>query len=141
MTPQQFDTLMQTSFRAAWVAGGLNPAAINWPNLDFEPATFPLWCRFQLLNVPVPTRELGGGDQFFVARGGLIAIEIYVRAGQGKTTINAAAETVLKWLETFGIGEVRFQDPGLLDVGVRAGWFQINAQAGFEYDSVRDLVP
>lgn len=139
-TPAQARNLLASSFRAAWIAGGYPATSVEWQNLNFDPTSLDLWCRFSVQHAPTPTRELGGGDQFFVARGGIIQIEMFLRANEAMTKLDAAAEIALKWLETFGVGDIRFRDPGLFDLGPANGaWYQQNAVASFEYDSVRDV--
>lgn len=132
--------VLRTSFRAAWVAAGEDPARVAYQNTTLDDVDeLPYWARFSVIHAPLQNDELGGGTFFAVTRGGVVLVEIYVRLGETDQDSDRLAEIVSAWLEQYGVGFVEFQNPGVNDIGPAGGWYQTNGEAIFRYDTSRQV--
>jgi len=128
-TIQQVEDAVSTVFAAA-----IPGIPIAWDNVEFDLDGVPEWVRFTMAFNGGTNPELEG-KQF--RRFGVLTVQIFVPAATGKRRARAIAETVLATFEGQAIGEARFRNVGLVDIGVDDRWYQSNVTAQFEFDQFR----
>jgi len=128
-TIEQVEDSVSAAFAAA-----IGSTPVAWDNVELDLDGVPEWVRFTMQFNGGTNPELEGK---MYRRFGILIVQIFVPAATGKRKARQLAETVLATFEGQTIGEARFRNVGLVDVGVTDAWYQSNVTAQFEFDQFR----
>lgn len=93
-----------------------------------------LWARVTTLVGSTDQASLGSETRTFRTVGRLV-INLFVPANEGTGRIAATAGKVAKVFNAKTYSNVRFQSATVKSVGSVRGWYQVNVEAVFIYDS------
>lgn len=135
MTYEEARNAIQSYLDGNWVS--TPPSTIAYDNLAFTPPNGAPWIRLAIQNNIGFQAGLGGSVRRF-RRQGIALILVFVPEGSGPTQATQLAEEAVLLFEGVLLpGGLRFDLVNLREVGVEAGWFQINVSAGFSFDDIR----
>lgn len=121
----------KSAMRARIVAfNGLQPAQIQWPNRAFTVPATGIWARVSYM----------GGDGFIAGMGdepctretGMLAIQLFIRNGEGTATLSNLADSLGKWLAFYAVGSLELLAASKIDVGDdKQGFYQMNVNVPY----------
>lgn len=132
-TPRQARLNILQSFKDYWDASPYASVPVVYDNVNYKTD------GSEYVGVGVAhnggTIASLGNEQY--RRTGVLVVNMNVPEGNGQARIDALAEAVLEWIETFNVAGIRLRDPGYNEIGSFGGYWQANVSAGFEYDAIR----
>ena len=131
---------MMATFKVAWDAAAVSQnVPVLYPDVSDDPPTSGAWARVTVVH--------DSGEQATLAshqglrryhRTGTIIVQLFTPAGGGQVLSDALGKVVTDAFEgvTTESGVI-FRNVIPKEIGQDGAWFQVNVQAGFEYDEVR----
>lgn len=131
---------MMATFKTAWDASSVSQnVPVLYPDVSGDPPTSGAWTRVTVIH--------DSGEQATLAshqglrryhRTGTIVVQLFTPAGGGQVSSDALCKVVTDAFEgvTTASGVI-FRNVIQKEIGQDGAWFQVNVQAGFEYDEVR----
>lgn len=121
---------------AAWTAHAPMGAPLRYENLDTTRPQVPsVWGRVVVRNVPGEYAGLGPNR---LRRFGTLFVQLFVPQNSGTKVIGDLANALVVAIQTASIATlngIRLRDIGATELGSDGTYFQVNVQAGFEYDT------
>lgn len=129
-----------TTVKTAWEDDVLSQGLVMlWPDVAGDPPENGAWGRTTVIHT--------GGQQATLAnhqgkrrfrRTGVVTVQLFTPVNDGQVLSDGLVAVVKDAFEgvTTASGVI-FRDVTPVEMGKHGGWFQVNVQAGFEYDEVR----
>lgn len=121
-------------FYAAW-----NPTyPVKWEDLPGDvPSTETAWAKVLVQHTGGELSSLGGGKLLRKwHRDGVIVVQVFAPAGQGKTLAVSLGQTVVDAYQTANT-EIQYRNVQLVEFGTDGAFYRVDIYANFDYDDVR----
>lgn len=121
-------------FHAAW-----NPAyPVKWEDLPGDvPVTETPWAKVLVQHTSGQLSSLGGGKVLRKwRRDGVIVVQVFAPAGQGKTLAVSLGQVVVDAYQNANT-EIHYRNVQLVESGTDGAFYRVDIYANFEYDDVR----
>lgn len=116
---------------------GVEAEKIAWDNVSFTPVNGEAWVRVSLQH-NISNMVSVGGPNVKIRRFGILFVQVFVPEGNGTALAEQIADNVATTLEAKQMDTgLTFQETTKREVGVGAGWYQVNVSTPFYYDDNR----
>jgi hypothetical protein len=128
-------TAAREAIYQAFVTGWGSTSAYTFDGEDYNPPVGAAWVRISVRHFESRQWTLGGiGERKFIRRG-LVFLQFFLPGNKGARDSDALVTAARNIFEGVHLpSDIRFTSFENREIGRTDGWYQVNAEAYFEYD-------